>query len=135
MKKIFVVFCCMISGMAFASCPSGFISISETGPYLSKTCGTGDALLDSVLECSSATTTPVCVASSSVPKTCSAGSYFEASTNTCVTCPVATIGGVTVGSTSPSENDLGITSCYVASGTSKTDVSGTWTLIGNCNYE
>lgn len=127
MKKNLILFTCMISGAAYATCPTGTVSLNVSGAHLAESCGDFHEI-GTIPAYASLALTPIAAMS------CSAGQYMD-TTNTCVDCPSWTVGDTTVDSTSPSMNLLGISSCYVASGTTGTDASGSWSLVSDCNYE
>lgn len=69
---------------------------------------------------------------------CAAGYYLTTSgigvslTGTCTKCPTSSDGAIT---TSVANNTGGITSCYIASGSSFADMYGSGTYTSNCYYK
>ncbi|MCM1294590.1 MAG: hypothetical protein NC311_03445 [Muribaculaceae bacterium] len=74
--------------------------------------------------------TPICKSSGGItptrPTSCAKGTYLNALKTLCLDCPN---GGTTV-----VRGSISITDCYLPSGTTVTDSTGTYTVQGDCYY-
>lgn len=96
----------------------------------------GFALVTNPVSCKTCPTNATCAAGTTKPS-CNKGYYLNNTSSTTFnptyTCPRCPSSGGVYGTTAAA-GAKSITSCYIASGTSFTDTTGTWTYSSNCYY-